>query len=243
MIILLRKWMMVVFILTCSKPLLAQQKQFSGWLASFNTFRLNKKISLHFDGQWRSNDDLIHTQTLLLRPGLNLHLNKNTIVTAGYAFISNRTVKNNSSGYFTEHRLWQQLIAMQSFKKTAIQHRFRFEERFIPQTSVVNNELVKDKTVFATRLRYFTRAVIPFTKSSSFSKGWFGSLQNEVFVNTSNANASNNQFFDQNRAYASIGYRLAKTTDVELGYMNQYINGRTVNTSNHIIQVAAYLRL
>ena len=86
------------------------QSQFSGWLASFNTFKTGKKTSIHADVQWRSSDELKHTQTLLLRSGLNVHLNKQFIVTGGYAFIHNRRVVNNVSGYAPEHRIWEQLI-------------------------------------------------------------------------------------------------------------------------------------
>jgi Protein of unknown function (DUF2490) len=132
---------------------------------------------------------------------------------------------------------------MQPVNNIAVQHRFRFEQRFIPQTIISNNELIKEKTVFATRLRYFARAVIPFKKAAAFASGWFAGLQNELFVNTGNTPATNNNFFDQNRFYAAIGYRLTKNFDAELGFMNQYIKGRSINTANNIIQAAAYIRL
>ena len=221
----------------------AQQKQFSGWLASFNTIKLHKKFSLHFDAQLRSTDEWVHTQTLLLRPGINFNVNKSAIVTAGYALINNRIVKSNTSGYFSEHRLWQQLILLQPVKNISLQHRFRFEERFIPQTAVSNNKLIKKGTAFATRFRYFARMVLPLQRVTKFEKGMFAALQNELFVNITNVNAANNNFFDQNRAYVAAGYRFAKSFDAEIGFMNQYINGRAVNTSNNLIQLATYLRL
>ena len=63
------------------------QQQHSGWLASFNTFSLNNKWSIHFDAQVRSTDELEHVQTLLLRPGVNYHINKKISVTAGYGLL------------------------------------------------------------------------------------------------------------------------------------------------------------
>jgi hypothetical protein len=240
---LIQQFFLCGFITFVSFSLGAQQHQFSGWVSSFNTIRLEKKLSLHLEAQLRTNDEWVHIQTFMFRTGINYHLNKQTILTAGYAFINNRTVKSNTSGYFTEHRLWQQLILLQPVKKISIQHRFRFEERFIPQTNMVNNELIKEKTEVAIRLRYFVRTIIPFKSSTSFTKGWYGALQNEVFVNITNANATNNNFFDQNRACAGIGYRFNKSVDTELGYLNQYINGRTVNTSNNVIHWITFLRL
>jgi hypothetical protein len=221
----------------------AQQQQQSAWFASFNTVKLNNRFSFYFDGQIRSSDDWVHLQSLLLRPGLNFQPNKSTIVTAGYAFIHNRTVKNSTSGYFTEHRFWQQLLLLQPVNKTTLQHRFRFEERLIPQIALTGTQLKKESNALATRLRYFNRILFPLQNPTPFTRGLFVALQNEVFVNISNANATNNNFFDQNRAYAAFGYRLAKTVDAEMGYMNQYINARTTGISNHIIQMATYLRL
>ncbi len=95
-------------IYSCS--FLNAQSQFSGWLASFNTFKTGKKTSIHADIQWRSSDELKHTQTLLLRSGLNFHVSKKITATAGYAFIHNRRVISGISGYAPEHRIWEQLV-------------------------------------------------------------------------------------------------------------------------------------
>src|SRR5688572_15826123 len=86
------------------------QPQFSGWLSAFNTIKAGKKTSIHADVQWRSSDQLKHTQTLLIRPGLNVHLDKKWTVSTGYAFTYNRRNINNVSGYVPEHRIWEQLM-------------------------------------------------------------------------------------------------------------------------------------
>ncbi|MGZ8559229.1 MAG: DUF2490 domain-containing protein [Chitinophagaceae bacterium] len=220
------------------------QSQFSGWLASFNTFKTGKKTSIHADVQWRSSDELKHTQTLLLRPGLNIHLNKQLIVTGGYAFISNRRVINNVSGYAPEHRIWEQLLYNHKLKTVFVSHRFRLEQRFISKSIVINNELKNDGSIYANRLRYFLRNVFPFQAQPNFSKGLFAAFQNEVFVNIGNSANVNGEFFDQNRLYLAAGYRLSSSFDVEAGYLNQYISGRNgAFTNNHVLQVAVYMRL
>jgi Protein of unknown function (DUF2490) len=221
------------------------QSQFSGWLVAFNTFRTGKKTSIHNDIQWRSSDELKHTQTLLLRGGLNVHLNKKFTVTGGYAFIHNRRVINNISGYAPEHRLWEQLLYNHKLKSIFISHRFRLEQRFIARTIVQNNELKNDGSAYANRFRYFIRNILPLQpQQPSFSKGLFASLQNELFVNIGNTANVNGKFFDQNRLYLAVGYRLHSSFDLEAGYMNQYISGRgDVFTTNHVVQLAGYLRL
>jgi len=221
------------------------QSQFTGWLASFNTVKLNKKFSIHSDIQWRSSDEWKHTQTLLLRAGLNVHLTKKMIVTGGYAFIHNRRTVAGVAGYAPEHRIWEQLVYNHTFKRVAVSHRFRLEQRFIGQSTVVNNELKNDGSLTAHRFRYFIRNILPLQKQSgAFSKGPFAALQNEVFVNIANTDNVNGKFFDQNRLYLAVGYRVHSSFDLEAGYMNQYINGRNSSfTNNHVAQLAGYLRL
>jgi len=235
-------------IMVCFLPvtlLVAQQNLHSGWLASFNTFSLSNKWSLHLDVQLRSTDELSQVQTILFRPGINYHLNKKQVLTAGYAYIPNRYVSAADNELIAEHRLWQQFIQLQPVKKLSIQHRFRFEERFIPKPAVDNEGLYADEYSFATRFRYFVRSVIPLTsQTGAFEKGIFTALQNEVFLNATNQNAVNGKTFDQNRLYIALGYRLVKQFDIEAGYMWQFVERKKGlgTTNNNIAQLALYWR-
>ncbi len=219
------------------------QTQFSGWLASFNTIGLNKKLSIHFDAQLRSTDKLEQVGMLLLRPGLNYHFTKSFTATAGYAFIDGRRAIGNVSGLLAEHRIWQQAIYSHKLGSIAVAHRGRFEQRFLPKTVVQNNELEADGYNQAYRFRYFIRNIVPLTKGPAFTKGVFLAVQDEVFLNTGDKSAVNGKTFDQNRLYGAIGYRLPGKVDLEAGYMNQYISGRSGFTNNHIAQIAVYKRL
>lgn len=218
------------------------QPQFSGWLASFNTFGLNKKFSLHFDGQIRSTDKLEQVGTVLLRPGLNFRLNKSWTFTAGYALNLARRNLNGVSSLLDEHRIWQQALLNLKPGRVAITHRFRFEERFLPKAKIVDDRLETDGHDNAYRFRYFLRSLFPLT-GGSFTKGPFLALQNEVFLNTGDKSAVNGKTFDQNRLYGAVGYRFRGKMDVEAGYMNQYTVTRTSFVNNHIVQLAVYKRL
>jgi hypothetical protein len=220
------------------------QSQFTGWVASFNTFKVGKKISIHADAQIRSTDEIKQVQTFLIRSGLNFHLNKKTTVTTGYAFISNKRTVSNVSGYAPEHRIWEQLLYNHKLKNIFVSHRFRLEQRFISKSIVVNNELKNDGAVYANRFRYFIRNILPLKKEATFTKGMFVALQNEVFVNFGNTSTVNGKFFDQNRLYLATGFRLNPKADMEIGYINQYVNGRGSQfTNNHVLQLATYIRL
>lgn len=223
----------------------AQQNTHTGWLASFNTFSINKSWSIHLDVQLRSTDELSQVQALLIRPGINYNIKKNQVITAGYAYIPNRYFSATDNELLAEHRLWQQFIVWQPVKNTSIQHRFRFEERFVPKPATDNNDLYTDEYSFSTRFRYFVRSIIPLSaQKAGFEKGMFTALQNEVFFNVTNQNNVNGKTFDQNRLYAALGYRVAKQFDIEAGYMWQFVEKKEGlgTTNNHIAQVALYWR-
>ncbi|MBZ4033751.1 DUF2490 domain-containing protein [Flavobacterium sp. 17A] len=245
---LVRRKAFLLMLLFYSVILSAQTDDtFTGWGAVFASYKLNDKLSVHFDGQLRSTDEIEHLQSFIIRPGLNYHASKNIVLTIGYAYIGNRRVIEMVSDMIPEHRVWEQFIYNQRFKGghfTSLQHRVRLEERFIGKTYFENGAIVNDGSEFSLRLRYFLRTLFPLIKTDNFTDGAFVSIQDELFVNLDNApTLTNGGFFDQNRAYTSFGWRFNPKFDLELGYMYQYINGRNVNVNNNIVQLAAYLRL
>ena len=157
------------------------QTQFTGWLASFNTFKIGKKTSIHFDAQVRSADELEHVQTVLVRTGLNFHVTRQLTLTAGYAFVDNRRTIGSVTGFVVEHRAWEQLLFNHKVSGVAVGHRLRLEQRFLPLVVVRDNKLHTDDHTMAMRLRYWLRNVIPFKKTAEFQRGFFGwSLQQNI---------------------------------------------------------------
>lgn len=217
-------------------PVLAQTTtEQTGWLAWFNSYKLSPRWGVHLDVQARSADDWRYVRNLLIRPGLTYHFNARHNVTAGYALI--QTYADDAvagSKDLTEHRIWQQYIFAHKIKSLPLTHRFRLEQRFIERAS---------DDLFSQRIRYFARLIVPLAKSGDgFSKGPFAALQNEIFLNLQNKSKLNNSVFDQNRGYGALGYRLSSKFDIEAGYLNQYVNGATQNTSNNVVQLALYTR-
>jgi len=222
----------------------AAQTTTNAWFSTINTFRIDSNFSLNLDIQVRSTDKAEHLSTFIFRPAINWHFRKNMFFTIGYAAIQNRRSIQGQSGYVPEQRIWQQLTVNHSLGVIPIQHRLRLEQRFIGRYTVTNGDFTTGGNAFANRLRYFTRAIIPFNASKPFTKGMFAAAQNEVFVNLGNKSAVNGRFFDQNRLYLAVGYRLSKKFDIDAGYLNQYIVGANKAISRaHIIQLGTYLRL
>src|SRR5256885_9603021 len=119
------KWRFVVSILLLLSGITFSSKcqtQYSGWIASFNTIKTGKKTSIHAETQFRSTDKLEHLQSVFVRGGLNYHLKKNIIVTAGYGFFHNRRVVSGKFAFANEHRIWQQFLINHSVKKVQVVH-------------------------------------------------------------------------------------------------------------------------
>ena len=231
-----KRSLLAIIACVCSLFASAQtNKENTAWLAWLNSYRFSKNWAVHFDGQLRSGDDWNYMRTVLIRPGITYYFNAKNTVTVGYAYVGTQTrLAPPSKNTLTENRIWEQYLYTAKFNQVSLQNRLRLEQRFIEQQT---------RNVFAQRLRYFVRTIIPLQKQkSSFNEGVFAAIQNELFFNIQNKNATNNSFFDQNRAYGAIGYRFSSKVDLEAGYMNQYTNGATTDVSNNIIQLALYTR-
>ncbi|SFC41712.1 Protein of unknown function [Parapedobacter composti] len=213
-----------------------QNHTYSTWAAWFNNVKFSEKWGLNNDIQFRAGKNWRDNSLLLIRPGINYYINNRQTAAFGYATTLVTNALAPDVQRLTEHRIWEQYIISGKLLSIPVQHRFRLEQRFLKRTS---------ETAFTQRARYFIRGIIPFSGAGmSFSRGAFVSLQNELFFNIQNLDAVNGKLFDQNRAYASIGYRLSPKYDVEVGYMNQLlIRPSSPNTMNHIGQIAIYTRL
>ena len=228
------KTISILFLLLVFNNTLKSQTvhQNTGWLFLMNSTKLNDKWGAHFDLQLRSSDEFKDVRNLLIRPGLTYFFNSSNNLTMGYLFTQTYSPGVKS---ITENRAWEQFIHTHKIKSINVSHRFRLEQRFI--------EKIAADDVFAQRLRYFVRFLILFQKDAKvFEKGLFAAVQNEVFFNVQNKDVVNNTFFDQNRAYLALGYRLQKKIDIEAGYMNQAVKGLSGHTNNNILQIAVYTR-
>lgn len=233
----MRKYLLIILVIfgTSLKGNAQTATQNAGWLFLMNSTKFNEKWGMHLDIQVRSQDDWEGVRNVLFRPGVNYYINKNSEVTLGYlhatTFLRLIGTSDNTS---TEHRIWQQYLYKHKISAVNVSHRFRLEQRFIEQGS---------DDLFAQRARYFVRFMVPLKKGTeSFNQGLFAALQNEVFLNIQNKNELNGSLFDQNRIYGAVGYRFSPKVDLEVGYMNQSINGRVNNSSSHNIQLAVYTR-
>lgn len=190
-----------------------------------------KNIKYWVEGQGRFGDNSSRFSQSIVRPGIGYDLNEKTSVWVGYAWVpTSRPFAARSP--FNEHRIWQQLLWSDKYSFGKIMSRTRFEQRFfdIPGSSDV-----------AYRYRQLFKISFPMVFISpdvSFI------LANEIFVNFNNTDSGIRNGFDQNRAFAGIGYQFSKIATGEIGYMNQYVNkpdSPRPDQMQHILSVNLFL--
>jgi Protein of unknown function (DUF2490) len=200
-----------------------------GWYNYFGDHPVSERWGIHLEGQWRRHDVITQWQQLLLRPGINFSVNKNLMFTAGYAFVETYPYGEFPSRYrFAEHRLFEQVILKHEVGRLGLQHRYRLEQRYLGE-KVQPSDSGIDSWRYENRFRYMMRMNMPLGKKKKLYLG----VYDEIMVNFGNNVAAN--IFDQNRAYAALGYSLGKNTRLEIGYLLQTLqqrNGRVIEYNN-----------
>lgn len=193
----------------------SQESNIGNWLIYFGNKDLNSSFNWHHEIQHRNYNILGELEQLLVRTGLGYNVNENNNILLGYGFIDsrNKAIESNEILKVNEHRIYQQFISKQVIGKIKIQHRYRFEQRFIEDD-------------FKLRYRYFLSLNIPLLKTN---KKYYISAYNEIFIDASQENS-----FDRNRIYGGLGYKLNSNIKLELGYMNQIFNNSTRDQFNVI---------
>ncbi|MDG1717776.1 MAG: DUF2490 domain-containing protein [Saprospiraceae bacterium] len=189
----------------------SQDSDLGNWLIYIGNKKLDNQWNLHHEVQYRNYNAIGDLEQLLLRTGIGKNITDgNNNLLMGYGFIRS---ENYTSGedkiVVNEHRIFQQFITRQSISKVNVQHRYRFEQRFVEED-------------FKMRFRYFLGLTYPLTDQ------FYLSSYNEIFIN------AEQNVFDRNRLYGGLGYKLFDSAKIELGYMNQFLTNSNRDQINLI---------
>lgn len=199
------QWICFLMLLLLTPNLNAQKTDTGNWFLYFGNQKINDRWNLHSEVQYRNYNFAGDLEQLLLRTGIgyNLSENNNNIL-LGYGFVRSEPYIAGTDDKFKtdEHRIFQQFITKQQFGRVSIQHRYRFEQRFVEED-------------FKMRLRYFLSLNVPINKKTMGKNAIYASAYNEIFINTKS------DHFDRDRIYAGLGYCISKNLKVEAGLMSQ----------------------
>jgi hypothetical protein len=184
------------------------------------------KLRWYLEGQARFKEDWQQFDQGFIRPALNWQVSERSSVWLGYLYADTKT----ANGHSYEDRIWQQYqyVSNKDAGNTWL-FRSRLEQRFHD---------VDDKT--SHRFRQMVRRSIPANQSGSLSY----LLWDEVFFNLNDTNWTGDNGFAQNRLFAGFLYKTTASSRLELGYMNQYVNGTNGadNQSNHILSTSLFMQ-
>ena len=215
----MRHFLFVFLLLGINNSLYSQKSDIGNWFIYFGNQKINQNWNWHNEIQYRNYDFIGDTNQLLLRTGIGYNLTENNNnVLLGYAFVNTHKYIPNSDQKqeSNEHRIFQQFITKQNFGRFYFLHRYRVEERFLPDD-------------FQVRLRYFLNATIPLNKKTLDKNAIYFSTYNEIFVNTEKP------LFDRNRIYAALGFVINKNFKVEAGFMSQILQQSNRNQFQIVI--------
>lgn len=211
---------MAVIVTLLLLPLFAQGQagNLGNWLIYIGNKKIDSKWNFHHEIQYRNYNAIGDLEQLLIRTGIGYNIADKSNLLLGYGFINSQNYVGNTDEKvgINEHRIFQQFITKQSLGKVGLQHRYRFEQRFVPGN-------------FKTRFRYFLGVTVPLTQSEESLASLYLSSYNEIFLN------GEGNPFDRNRLYFGMGYKLPSGLKLEAGYMNQFLSNANRDQINLFI--------
>ena len=217
----LKQWIPFFLVLLIPVCLSGQSSDLGNWMIYFGNKKISPKWNWHHEVQYRNYNAIGDLEQLLLRTGIGVNLsenNDNLLLGYGYILSENYTSIQDEKVAVNEHRIFQQFITRQQTGRVHLQHRSRFEQRWI-------------ESDFRLRFRYFLSLNVPLNQKELIDRTIYLSAYNEIFLN------SEGTIFDRNRLYGGVGYRLNKLVRFELGYMNQFLQ----NGSRDQVNIIAFV--
>lgn len=245
-----KKLIVLLYTVLVSSSLFAQRisdENIITWLASFNTLHFTKKTSLLLEYQWRREGPIENWQQSLARTGLQYQFGNGMSAMVGYAYIITYPYNDHPSGPHPtpEQRIFEQLVWNDDVGRVALNHRFRFEQRFSGKVDQSATEYEVLDWTYTNRIRYQLRGTVPLNNKKMGNKTWYATAFDEIFI--SFGKNVNQNVFDQNRIGAALGYQLNNSVRGEIGIFNQtqqqgsLVAGKQVYQYNTGMQVNLYL--
>jgi hypothetical protein len=201
------------------------------WVSYSGEHRVAGRFGVHFDAQWRRADLGTRWQQYQLRPALNFEVNRNLLLTSGYAYTRAYPYGDYPlTAAFPEHRIYQQAIVRHPREGVRFSQRYRLEQRFIRYPNTPDQSWT-----YQNRFRYMFRTETPLTKNGAGAPKWYLPVWNEILLGIPPNYGA--RTFDQNRLFVGVGRSAGALGAVEVGYMNQFIgqrNGRIFEFNNTI---------
>jgi hypothetical protein len=213
------RWFVAAVVLLCGTGPVAAQTETDGRLWVNLTFQeragTDSPWRWYLEFQGRTRDGLDDVDQAIIRPAVGYDLTSRSSLWFGHGYTPTYPA---SGGETTENRIWQQYLWSGPAFGSVVQVRTRFEQRWMEGNDAV-----------AWRFRQFARLAKTVSNKGGLALiGW-----NEIFVHM-NDTTRTAQGFDQNRVFGGVGVSVARNTRLEVGYVNQAIQG-SPDRMNHVL--------
>jgi hypothetical protein len=189
------------------------------WFSIYSQGKLpveNFYWSMDTHPRWREEGS--HFDQLILRPSVFYKFNAKASTWLGYD-----TIITHPSGQsaFRENRLWEQFqYQFDPVAELTFTSRTRFEQRRREDFHEVGH-----------RLRQMVRVTTPSRVHHKLSWVAF----DELFINFNQTEWGMHRGIDQNRLFLGANWKFSDFSNIETGYLHQYIHGRTLDRENHVL--------
>lgn len=174
------------------------EKRLGSWYILSSNNKLTDKLTFSLQSQVRAYEFESQVEQFKVRTSLPYQFTDNISVALGYAYFrTDPSYLNDEPQRFNEHRLVLDVVSKHAFKKLAVLHRYRAEQRIFNKETTNRNNLW---------LRYMLQFEYPLTDKLTVD------IYNEVFLNI------NSPVFAQNWLGSGLSYKLNNRLTTRLGY-------------------------
>lgn len=183
-----------------------------------------EKGRVWLEGQSRWDDDWKHWYQGMARAAVGYSLSERATIWLGYTFLP---TQNIGKPYIAQQDLWP------GFRYVLPTDIGTFSFRTLWESNFLRGDQVRQRP----------RQMIRFMRPFDFEPRLNLVLWDEVFVRVNSTPWGGESGFDQNRAFAGLGWTFSPTFRTELGYLNQYIDDakHENETMHHLIMGSLFI--
>ena len=185
-----------------------------------------EKGRIWLEGQSRWDDNWNHWYQGMLRAAVGYSLSDRATIWAGYTWLPTQNV---GKPYKSQQDVWPAFRYVLPTSVGTLSFRTMIETNFIPGNG--------------DQVRVRPRQMIRFMHPLEFEPRLSLITWDEFFIRANSTPAGGQSGFDQNRAFAGLGWTFNKNFRVEGGYLNQYLDDatHTNNTMHHLIMGSLFM--
>lgn len=209
MIFSISKRILPIYLLFFFNSLSAQSpkppKGVGTWVVYSGDYTLNKRWQVNTKAQYRDYKFFADTRLLISSLGMTYTFKSIPLsLSAGYMYLDNRRYLKRGKVRAHENRIFQHAVLKGKLGSLALSHRYRIEQRFFSH-----------QDGFQFRFRYKLSGKFPLYQSKTSASSLYSAFYEEIRIQNSNP------FFQSNRLYAGIGYKMNSNISLEGGWMTQ----------------------